>query len=110
MTRQEAKERLATALCIVGTDRTSRIAGCLFPPFGNLAPDIESWPLTRFGGERPFTAFEWFVVHRICFRDAPHAVDFSNHDRGSDTTVGDLITAIQEAHAVPEHRPEVRGM
>lgn len=106
MTRQEAKERLATALRIVTANRLG--AGGL-PPWSDLESDIESWPLTRIGGDQPLTILEWFQVCWTCFRNAPRFV-IEDYDRGTETTVGDLITAIQEANATPERRPEVRGM
>lgn len=105
MTRDQAKEKFATALRIVTANRTGGL-----PPFSGLAPDIESWPLTRIGGEQPLSIFEWFEVYQVCLRGATDAVDFHDHDHGSDTTVGDFLDAIREAHPVPEHRPEVRGV
>ena len=94
MTRVEAKEKLATALRVVTANRTGG-----FPPFSDLAPDIESWPLTRIGGEQPLTPFEWFEVYRVCFREATAPIDLTDYDRGAETTVGDLLTAIQRAHS-----------
>lgn len=105
MTKQEAKERFTTALWTVIIDRTKG-----FPPFGELAPDIESWPLTRLGGEQPLTIFEWLTIASVCLSDTTSPTDLSRHDRGVETTVGDLIAAIQEAHAAPERRPEQRGV
>jgi len=97
MTREEAKEKFATALRVVTANRTGEL-----PPFSDLAPDIESWPLARLGGEEPLTPFEWFEVYRVCFREAttgPITSALEDHHRGAETTVGDLLAAMQQAHS-----------
>ncbi|MBI4434833.1 hypothetical protein HY635_03425 [Candidatus Uhrbacteria bacterium] len=97
MTRREAKAKFATALYAVTANRAGGLR-----QFSGLAPDIESWPLTRLGGEQPLTAFEWFEVYRVCFREAttgPITSALEGHHRGAETTVGDLLAAMQQAHA-----------
>lgn len=103
MTREQAHDRVLVVLMAITQERQAGFIG--FPSGLD-----ESKPLAEMGWDSPLTPVEWMQISWSLFRDAPDLRAFMRTLGTENPTLGDLITAVQESHLAPEHRPEVRGM
>jgi hypothetical protein len=103
MTRKKAHDRVLAVLMGIAQERSATFIG--FP-----SELVETKPLSEMGWDSPLTPVEWLRIGWQLFRDATDLKAFMRNLEKEDPTLGDLITAVQESHPTPEHRPQMRGV